>query len=1300
MLQHLDKNRGIFLKTIKLATTNSNVNVKKVLTYNTTDGEAQVYPEPATHLRVESNYDTSINTKTEEGKAYGHPVITPAASDYEALTLTITPFPANSGWKLVSNNFTLSESESAVHYGVGTITLQIPNPATIGYHLHQIQVTPEFGTTEPVTFSFYSAKHSESQLTPTHWWSFDDETLVDKVAGTALVQLNETASPLYVDGALKKALQAVYLAGGDSPNIYRATINPAYGDNGLSISGFGRFNRGGEFGFIDTTTTNGYAGNYFSIRWSYRQPTTVLTTGYSQTVPNTNTEDRLDTTKWHHLALTLSKPIDTTNYPGFVVDYAENEFGTIVYTSPDVAYDRTLVNTAYTNYFTYNIRLAKFYINGNLKAEMLLVIKANEVLVPGAGVFGLSFQNTVEQDGANPDRLDELKVFEKELTLTEIRSECALIGLQFFSESEDPIDSPVMIARNGRTRTIPADLTSIPLTCHMKPFLIDNQTIAIGCSFREFFMTRLLEEFPNLDATEYNYRHGFVAEYIRYFHHMYAIWELYEDYQPILVAALDDVTKWAVDTAPIQLVGRWQNSTGEMRIPDFLDGTSFIKTDAADLIHFGYLRLATPMTEGSTHTITWNGNETTLIYDREQYASSIKVNQEGYLPEAGRKYAYFGSWLGTGGAYQHALPDLTFHLIEVGATEPTYTGTMTLRTTSATHLGNGITYQLTGEIIYTCDFSDFVTEGEYQIYIPGVGYSHKFVIGQAALGKAFWTHCRGMFHQRSGCPDVKAPYTNWEYQDAAHYWTWESKFICDDKTYDQCVTPDGITYPTLFSDKHFSMIPNNVTGRVFRDLRGGWFDAADFDRRPYHFKCVRDLIEPYLRFPQNFTDNQLDIPESGNGIPDLLCEAEWGLDVWRRGQHLDGGIAAWIEASGHEADWPWRSNKRYYIGLPNRKDSLEYAQCAAKLARALRIAGTPEALKKSVVYTESAIRAFNFGVDPTNATHFTFSQKTSSNVLYDFEYNELASRADRLIVAAAAALFVLTKEPRFAKEINTTNIDAHYTWMANDANEFAQTCISELLFDLDKYFPEFCNKYKTFIIGKADLWKSYQEQQAYHEVNWPPNHGFYNHMSWGVVHPETRGKAYIYAWLLTGDTTYRDSAILALDSVMGCNAMGRCLTTGLGKVSPVHFLNSWLPRAEIELGIYEPVPGITPYTHIGDNTGKSCQYGFCLYKGSRDDMGFSEIVLNILPMGLTSSVPNSRGAVAMWLQQNWPLWRQVFEMEDYSVAQSEFTISETMSGKAFLTGCLMGEGFTPDPTWKARIPQTDKYAVEGLIYLP
>jgi hypothetical protein len=1302
MLQHLDKQRGTGIKNLLLANDANETTVKKVLSYTSAEGEKQLWPNAPTHLRIESNYDDSTAVRIENGKIYGHPVIDPGSDLYKPLEITVTPFPINSAWTLEAENFDLGQHAGKMFHGKQTVTFDVSVPSVVGHFLHRISAVPNAGEAERAVFSFWSVKFSESALIPKHWWSFDDETLADQVGNMPLVKETTEGTTTYTDGVRRKALQAIYVNGATEPNTYRATVNPSMA-NGLSLSMFGQINRGGSFGFVDLNDYNATNGNHFAFNWYYRQPINLLLDGYGTTTPESTAYDRLEQGEWHHLALTMSPQIDLANHPDIEVDYSENQYGTIRYASPHVDYSTEWVCDYYNNYLTQEFYLAKFYIDGVLHSEKLMSFWPGGFNTPGNGVITLDFNNSNEQDGYYPDRVDELKVFEHELSLAEIRGECSLIGLQF--ESDNPTEGGGVtvepIERSGRSRDgEPPDIAAVPLDCRLKAFVIDNQTIAVGGNFRDFFLERLETEFPNLDATEFNFRNGFSHRWSRDFNYLYNMWELYRDYQPLIVAAMDDASNWSVDNSPVTMLGRWQNSTGLMRFGDAYDGTDVVTTDCADIVHFAYLRLPQPMTEESSHAVDWNGNQLDFSYSRDKAASSIKVNQEGYLPEARRKYAYFGTWLGTGGAYQHSLNDLTFHLVPVGSTIPAFTGTMTRRNTAETHTQGDVTFQLTGEETYVCDFSAFQTEGDYQIHIPSVGYSHVFKVGKAALGKAFWTHCRGMFHQRSGCDSVVNPYTNWEFPGAAHYWTWESNFICDDQSYNNCATVDGTTYGEIFPQRHFSMIPNNVTGKLYRDLRGGWFDAADFDRRPYHFYCVRDLVEAYLRFPQNFTDSQLDLPESGDGIPDVLSEAEWGLDVWRRAQKTNGGVACWIEADGHESGWPWESDRKYYIGMPNRKDSLEYAQCAAKFARALRLAGTPSALAKADVYTESAVRAFNFGINPVNAATLEFTQTNSSNSQFDFSYTEAAERADWHIVPAAAALLALTREPRFAKHVTESAWDNYFSSLQGDENNFAQRCCTELLFDLTANFPDYSKALREFIIAKADQWQGYQEQQPYFEMNWPPNHQFYQYVSWGVGHPEKRGKAFIYAWLVTGDDSYRDSALLAMDNFAGCNPMGRSLTTGLGKVSPIHFLNSWLPRAEIELGLHEPVPGITPYTYIGDGAGKSTSHGFCLWKGARTDFGFDEMTQNILPGGYSQTVAPSRGNVAQWLQINWPLWRHVFELEAYNVAQSEFTVSETVSGKAFMAGCLMGSGVTPDPAWKTASPATERYEPEGLVYLP
>ena len=256
-----------------------------------------------------------------------------------------------------------------------------------------------------------------------------------------------------------------------------------------------------------------------------------------------------------------------------------------------------------------------------------------------------------------------------------------------------------------------------------------------------------------------------------------------------------------------------------------------------------------------------------------------------------------------------------------------------------------------------------------------------------------------------------------------------------------------------------------------------------------------------------------------------------------------------------------------------------------------------------------------------------------------------------------------------------------------------------VLGDIEEYVPSFTKRERDWVLNSAEEWYNYQEQHTYHEMNWPPNHGFFMYTSWGIGHPEQRGRAFIYAWLVTGDTKFRDASYLIMDNSMGCNAIGRTATTGLGVVAPIHHLDSWLPRAEMEWNQHEPVPGISPYGIIGFNSA-AVPYGYCMYQQARGDMGFPELLRNILPMGYSKTVGHNRGLVAQWMEKRWPIWRNLFEAESYNVAQSEFTIWETICGKAFMCGCLMTPGYVPDETIKNKAPSTDQYAVEGLIYLP
>jgi hypothetical protein len=75
-----------------------------------------------------------------------------------------------------------------------------------------------------------------------------------------------------------------------------------------------------------------------------------------------------------------------------------------------------------------------------------------------------------------------------------------------------------------------------------------------------------------------------------------------------------------------------------------------------------------------------------------------------------------------------------------------------------------------------------------------------------------------------------------------------------------------------------------------RDLHGGWFDAGDTNRyTAWAAGTVLTLLRAFAENPSAFADDY-NIPESGNGIPDLLDEITYALDWIVRMQSTDGSL--------------------------------------------------------------------------------------------------------------------------------------------------------------------------------------------------------------------------------------------------------------------------------------------------------------------------------------------------------------------------------------------------------------------------
>jgi hypothetical protein len=210
-----------------------------------------------------------------------------------------------------------------------------------------------------------------------------------------------------------------------------------------------------------------------------------------------------------------------------------------------------------------------------------------------------------------------------------------------------------------------------------------------------------------------------------------------------------------------------------------------------------------------------------------------------------------------------------------------------------------------GDRAWWFDFSTVTTPGEYAVLDVGTGArSPRFRIADDVYRHVLVQAVRTFYYQRDGTA-----------KDAAHAGpTWA----------------DGMAHAKdascgLYSD-----------GSAPRDLHGGWFDAGDQNR--YTVWAAADVIEllrAYAESPRAFGDDT-NIPESGNGVADLVDEVKWELDWMTRMQNADGAV---LSVAAHEgASPPSADRSPCKYGPPTTAASLASAAAFAYASMVLRSA--------------------------------------------------------------------------------------------------------------------------------------------------------------------------------------------------------------------------------------------------------------------------------------------------------------------------------------------------------------------------
>ncbi len=197
-----------------------------------------------------------------------------------------------------------------------------------------------------------------------------------------------------------------------------------------------------------------------------------------------------------------------------------------------------------------------------------------------------------------------------------------------------------------------------------------------------------------------------------------------------------------------------------------------------------------------------------------------------------------------------------------------------------------------GDHVHIADFSNVSTSGVYTLQV-GTHTSYPFEIGEDIYAEMKYDALDYFYHARSGIA-ITMPYagdSQWT-RPAGHVSPADSASGNKGDFDVPCFagTAGGLTWRGTCTTTTGSPYSLTVTG--------GWYDAGDYGKYVVPGGFATWMLQNLYERAQatgdeaSFADDTMNIPESGNGVPDLLDEARWEVEFLLSMQVPDG---AWVE---------------------------------------------------------------------------------------------------------------------------------------------------------------------------------------------------------------------------------------------------------------------------------------------------------------------------------------------------------------------------------------------------------------------
>ena len=502
---------------------------------------------------------------------------------------------------------------------------------------------------------------------------------------------------------------------------------------------------------------------------------------------------------------------------------------------------------------------------------------------------------------------------------------------------------------------------------------------------------------------------------------------------------------------------------------------TFTMTSETDIMARLVFNCGTQGTSLSTHTIYLDNVVLELVDDSNvdygdigPYEPSIMTNQIGYKSDS-EKIAVF----------RDVTSETQFSVVNADTNAVVYTGNLYGQTTNSS----------ANETDWFGDFSAVTQAGKYYITCGNLDNSYTFEIADDIYDSLLDDSVRMLYLQRCGCQVNDSVFGH----RACH--TGQAKIYATNQTI---------------------------------DVSGGWHDAGDYGRYIVPAaKAVADLLYAYEENPSLYSDN-IGIPESGNGIPDVLDEVRYELEWMLKMQSSSGGVYHKVTC----ADFPG------YIMPENETAQLivtpvsttATADFCASMALAYEFYYD---IDQSFANTclEAAKKAWTF-LEQNTSLIFTNPSDITTGA-----YNDTNDGDERYW--AAAQMYRATEESKYFTYLQNTYARTGLDWaLVGDYGNIALLTMD----GIDTSSSVYKNALSA-VKKQADKFVTATNNSPYgvaiSKFNWGSNMTVANA---GVI----LGLMYH----LTGEESYNLCAQDNLNYLLGKNPNGVCYVTGYGTVSP------------------------------------------------------------------------------------------------------------------------------------------------------